>query len=557
MTRGLGAAERHSYICAVKRRWIISVVVLFALFACRPRDATRAPSGAPFGTLVIAVPGDADFLLPPVATTQLAAHVTDRFFPRLAELREGLNTVDDSGFAPVVADRWERRDSLTIAFALDPRARWHDGTPITADDVVYSFGVYRDTLTASPYRINLQSIASVTREDSLTAVFRFHRAYPEQLYDATYHMRLIPKHALDTIPNDRLAASSFARDPAVGAGPFRFVRWESGSEITVEADTTWFRGAPRLARIVWRIMPDVSAAVTALLAGEADAMEVIPLRDEIERVRGSAELRLIEYPSPFTAGVVFNQRRPLFAERELRRAIARAIDRETIVRSVFGPYGEVPTGSTSRMVWIAQEPVRQLGYDTAAAAATLDSLGWRRGADGMRRRGGRTLSFTLIVPSTSRIRQEVSVLLQEQLRRAGIELRIETIEYVLFERRTHTGSFEAAFFSRTLDPSPAVLAQFWHSSAVNADNLGGYQSTAFDSLLAAATSARGRADALPLWRRALELLNEDAPAVHLYSLRNNAAIHTRLENVTIRPDSWLATVSAWSVAPDRRLPRDR
>ena len=496
-------------------------------------------------------------LLPPVATTQLAAHVTERIFPRLAELRLGLNTVDDSGFAPVAAERWERRDSLTIAFRLDPRARWQDGNPVTADDVVYTFGVYTDSQTGSPLRINLHSIASVTREDSLTAVFRFRRSYPEQLYDATYHLKLIPKHLLDTIPNNRLASSAFAHDPAVGAGPFRFVRWESGAEITVEADTTWFRGAPRLARIVWRIMPDVSAAVSALLAGEADAMEVIPVRDEIERVRRSAELRLAEYPSPFVAGIVFNERRPLFQDRELRRAIARAIDRETIVRSVFGDYAEVPAGSTSRMVWIAQEPARQLGYDTAAAARTLDSLGWQRGADGLRQKAGRRLAFTLIVPVTSRIRQDVSVLLQEQLRRAGIELRIETIEYVLFERRSHNGDFEAAFFSRTLDPSPAVLGQFWHSSAIGADNLGAYRSAAFDSVFTAAAAARSRAEALPLWRRALELLNDDAPAVHLYSLRNNAAIHTRFENVTIRPDSWLATVAEWRVNPERRLPRDR
>jgi len=531
---------------------------VLALVACRGRESPRAAAGAPSGTLVIAMPGDADVLLPPVATTQFAIHVADRLFPRLAELTLGLNTVDDSGFAPSLARSWTHRDSVTIAFQLDPRARWQDGTPVTAADVVYTFDVYRDSLTGSTVRINLTPIVSVTAEDSLTAVFRFARSYPEQLYDATYHMRIVPKHLLDTIPHERLASSSFATDPAVAMGPFRFVRWDKGTEITVEADTASFLGPPGLARIVWRIMPDVSASVTALLAGEADAVEVIPQRDEIERARRSPTLVLTPYASPFVAGIAFNMRRPLFQDRALRRAIAQAIDREAVVQSVFGPYAEVPVGPISRMVWIAQAPVRQLAFDTAAAGRALDSLGWRRGPGGVRQRGGRRLGFALLVPTTSRSRQEAAVLLQGQLARAGIELRIEPVEFARLDSRSRAGDFDAVFFSRTLDPSPANLSQFWHSNAIaTGDNLGAYRSATFDSLFASAVAARGRGDALPRWQALLEWFNDDAPAIHIYSLRNNAAIHRRFQNVTVRPDSWLATVASWSVAPDQRLPRDR
>lgn len=530
-------------------------LLLLLCLSCR-REPARTAATADGGTLVIAVPGDADILLPPLASTQLAQHVAGQIFPRLAELRLGLNTVDDSGFAPVLARAWEHPDSNTIVFHLDPRARWQDGTPITAADVVYTFGVFRDTMTASPYRINLDPIDHVTAVDSLTVAFAFRRWYPEQLYDATYHLRIMPKHLLDSIPDERLASSAFAKDP-VGAGPFRFAHWEPGAEIAIEADTAWFLGRPHLARIVWRTMPDAGAAVTALLAGEADAMEFIPQKEEIARVLVSPDLALKPYPSPFLGGLIFNLRRPLFADRGVRRALAMAIDRETIVRSIFGSYGDVPVGSASGMQWIGQGTIAQLRYDTAAAARLLDSLGWRAGAGGVRTRGGRRLEFALMVPTTSRVRQDAAVLLQSQLAAVGAAVRIQPVEFAVFQRRGADGDFDAQMFSRTLDPSPANLVQFWGSASIGGDNVGAYRSPGFDSLLAAASVAGTRAAAQPLWRAVLERLNDDAPAVFIYSPRNNAAIHQRFENVTIRPDYWLATASAWSVAPDRRLPRDR
>jgi peptide/nickel transport system substrate-binding protein len=531
----------------------LTIVVALTLLGACQLETDRAKAG---GSLVIVTPGDADVLLPPVTTTTLGAHVSDRIFPRLAELTLGLNTVDDSGFVPSLARSWSREDSLTLVFRLDAAARWQDGVPVTARDVSFTFDVYRDSAVASPLRANLGALVAVEAEDSLTAVFRFARVYPEQLYDATYHMRILPRHLLDTIPRPRLASSSFGRTP-VGAGPFRFVRWVPGHEIVLEADTGWFRGRPHLDRIVWRVVPDVAAGVTTLLAGDADAMETIPQRDQIERVRADTAVRLVPYPSPFLAGIAFNLRRPPFDDRDVRRAVVMAIDRLTIVRSVFGDFGEVPVGAAPPFQWVARESVGQLPFDTAAASRLLESRGWRDSdRDGLRDRGGRTLRFELLVPTTSRTRQQAAVLVQEQLRRVGVGLRIVPIEFTVMEERGGRGDFDAVFFSRTLDPSPAGLTQFWSSEAVGAGNVGGYRSPSFDSLVRAAAAAPGRSGAAPLYRAALELLNQDAAAAFVFAPRTQAAVHRRFENVSIRPDSWLATVADWRVSPSRRLPRD-
>ncbi|MBI4542223.1 MAG: hypothetical protein HY705_04270 [Gemmatimonadetes bacterium] len=539
------------------------LLALTLLAACA--GGSDSPSaGTAGGTLVIVVPGDGDVLLPPVTTTATGALVSDRIFPRLAELTLALNTVDDAGYTPVLARRWEHLDATTLLFRLDPRARWQDGRPVTADDVVFTFEVYRDTLVNSPLRPNLEGIAAVTREDSLTVAFHFRRAYPEQLYDATYHLRVLPKHLLDSIPRGRLASSPFGRHP-VGSGPFRFVRWRPNSDIVLAADSGYFLGRPRLDRLIWRITPDIATAVSMLITGEADAMEVIPQREEIERALRAPALRLVPYPSPFLAGILFNLRgprgagaHPVFGDRDTRRAVAMAVDRATIVSSVFGQYGEVPIGAASPMQWIAERGAGQLPYDPVRAARTLEERGWRDAdGDGLRERGGVPLRFTLLVPTTSRPRQRAAVLAQAQLRTVGVDMRIQPVEFTLFERRSADGDFDALFFSRTLDPSPASLLQFWSSAGIGSNNAGGYGSPGFDSLVLAAIAAPSRAAASPLWRRALERLNDDAPAIFVYSPRNHAAMHRRFEHVTIRPDNWLATVAEWSVAAGLRLPRDR
>ncbi len=505
--------------------------------------------------MVIATTGDADVLFPPVTTVTSGINVTDLIFCRLAELKLDLNTVDDSGFRPVLARSWEHPDSLTIVFHLDPRARWQDGARVTAADVAYTFGVYRSPDVNAPLAPFLDAIDSVTARDSLTVVFRFRRWYPEQLYDATYHMRILPRHLLDTIPAGRLATAPFGRAP-LGDGPYRFVRWVSGSEIDLVADTAWFLGRPGLGRVIWRVTPELATAVSGLLAGEADAMEVIPARGQLERVQQSPDVRLVPYPSPFYAAIVFNLRRPLFADRDVRRAIAMAVDRETAVRSVFGPFASVAVGATSPMQWVWSDAIRQLPFDTAAASRLLDQRGWRRGgAGGMRAGRGGPLRFTLLVPTSSQVRQQVAVIVQDELRRLGVDMQIEPLEFTVMERRTQTGDFDAAFVSRTIDPSPASLLQWWSPGA--SDNIGRYVDTAFRSLTAAAMRARTRAAAAPLWRDALGRLNDEAPAVFLFSPRNNAAISTRFRNVTIRPDSWLATVTEWRVIEARHIARDR
>src|SRR5438034_3934275 len=318
--------------------WVGLVWVL--LTGCERR---RGCAGDYCGTLVFAAAGEPDILLPPVTQQQYAQDITGQVFLKLADLGLSGNTIGDEDFQAQLAERWEWDDPLTLVFHLDPRARWQDGQSVTAADVAFTFDIYSDSLVNSPFRSSLRTISAVTTRDALTAVFRFHARYPEMLYDAVYHMRILPAHLLRPVPRSQWRSAAFGRAP-VGDGPYRFVVWKAGESVELTADSTFFLGRPHIRRLIWRFTPNLQVAVTQVIAGDADAVEVLGPPDNVKRAQVAANLALYPYRGELYGFLAFNlstngdttKPHPLFGDRQLRRALAMAVDREGLRKSVWG-----------------------------------------------------------------------------------------------------------------------------------------------------------------------------------------------------------------------------
>src|ERR1051325_4585147 len=246
------------------------------------------------GTLVIATAGEPDILLPPVSEFASTRDVTEQLFLKLADLGPSGNTIGDEDFQPLLAERWEGDTPTTLVFHLDPRARWQDGRTVTAADVAFTYDIYTDSLVSSPFRSSLRHIAAVTTRDSLTVVFRFRQRYPEMFYDAVYHMHILPSHLLREVPRSQWRSAAFGRAP-VGDGPYRFVAWRAGESLELAADSTCFLGRPHIRRLIWRFTPDQQVAVTQLIAGDADAVEVLVTPDNRDRARADTQLAIYPY----------------------------------------------------------------------------------------------------------------------------------------------------------------------------------------------------------------------------------------------------------------------
>jgi len=554
-------------LSAMLRRFHISPVIVLAVVSlggCERR--VGGCTGANCGTLIDAAVAEPATLLPPSSEDIVASDIGEQLFLKLADVGMSTNTVGDEDFQPLLAQKWEWDGPLTLVFHLDPRARWQDGQRVTAADVEFTFNAYTDSAVASPYRPKLRRIASVTQRDSLTTVFRFREPYPEMFYDAVYHMRILPAHLLRPVPRDQWRTAPFGRQP-VGDGPYRFVRWQPAQAIELVADSTFFLGAPGIRRLIWRFTPNLHVAVQQVIADQADIREQLVTPDNVEQARAAKQLAIYPFRGNVYTYLCFNQRasddtatpHPIFADREVRRALSMAVDRASLVKSALGDLGKVPPGPMSSLLGIWDPDIRQLPYDTALAARILSAHGWRdHDGDGVRDKNGQPLAFHILVPTTSVLRGQYALLLQEQFRLIGVRAEIDAVEAAVVTQRVGRGKFDTAILSRSNDPSPSSgMAQSWTRTGFGGSNFGRYYNAEFEGLVDRAVTATTRDQARALWRRAMETLNADAAGIFLYSLENVAAVHKRVENVQLRPDSWAALLRTWRIPPDRLIDRDR
>jgi peptide/nickel transport system substrate-binding protein len=541
----------------------VRLLCALGLLACVGSESTsRGSSG---GTLTIASGGDPDVLIPSLVSTTQAAEITDMIYDRLAEIGDSLNIVNDAGFTPRLADHWTwSRDSLSIAFHIDPRAKWHDGQRVLSSDVRFTLQSTRDSTLGTTVAALITNIDSVSTPDSATAVFWFHQRTPQEFYDATYQLPIMPEHIWKGIAPSAWRASDAAKHP-VGSGRFRFSRWTLRTSVELVADTGNYRGPPRLSRVVWSIAPDFNANLTRFLAGETDFFEA--LRPEnLPEVAKHPELRVKLYRGLSYQFAQFNLRdpanhsrpHPIFGNRELRRALTMATDRATIVRSAFDTLGVPALGPTVRAYPTTDVNLAQIPFDLSRARQILDSLGWRAAQnDGVRTRNGRPLEFTLSVPSSSKIRVRQAVLIQEQLRQAGVKVDVEQLDFPVLVEKERKRTFDAAIGQWNTQPSPGAVRGSWgtaSSRASSGTNYGSYESPVFDAYVDSALASFDPAVRKSYFTKAYETIIQDAPAIWLAELTPAVGYNSRVHPAPMRSDAWWAHIPDWWVSASQKTP---
>src|SRR3954468_16540070 len=542
-----------------------SAGLLCAMLVCGCVGAESSANGAG-GTLVISTAGEPDILVPSLVQSVPGAQVVDMVFDRLADIGDALNTLNDEGFTPRLADRWTwSRDSLSIAFHLNPNAKWHDGIPVRSGDVRFTVASTKDSTLGSPTAPVIANVDSVSTPDSATAVFWFHSRSPQQFYDAVYQLPIMPEHVWKNVPPSSWRASEAARHP-IGSGKYRFVRWIPHAAVELAADTSNYRGAPKLSRVIWTISPDFPTAVTRFLSGEADFFEQLR-PDNLAEVANHPELRTKQYRALAYQFAQMNLRdpanhdrpHPIFGNRELRRALTMAVDRATIVRSIYDTLALPALGPTVRSYSTTDPNLPQIPYDPARARQVLDSLGWHVGSDSIRARNGHPLRFTLSIPGTNKSRLQIGVLLQEQLRQVGAKVDIEQLDFPVLMEKDRKRAFDMVLGQWNTQPSPGAVRGSWGtagSRTTSGNNYGSYENPVFDARIDSALAAYDLATRKTLFTRAYETIIQDAPAIWLPEPLTTFGYHSRLQLGTLRPDAWWAHIPEWWIPADKRIPRD-
>ncbi len=306
--------------------------------------------------------------------------------------------------------------------------------------------------------------------------------------------------------------------------------------------------------MIWRFASDPDAALNLVLSHEADLLETAGSPDRQARVARDSALRLVPYASAAYGFLGFQieggprgGRHPIFGDAPTRRALALAIDRETLARSTFGRAAKAPPGPMSQLLWIWSDSIRVLPFDTVQADRALDAAGWRRPDSATtRQRGSRALAFDILVPSTSATRRQLAVALQAMWQAVGAAVTVTAVDFPVFQERLGTGEFDSYIGAWLDEPSTRGLTEQWTRAGWGGLNYGHYSNPAFDTLLRRAGRADSTAGAERLYRAAMDTLNADAPAIFLYAPANAAVIARRMEGVDIDPYSWLSGLRRWS-----------
>lgn len=544
------ASIRSTWIAVTRLLPQVGTLLVLALPACRPAPDGASAACADCGRLVIAAVGEPPSLLPPLVQETVGRDVSAQLYERLLELAPGGAPMDPAAWRPALAERWARADDTTLVLTLRAGARWHDGVPLTADDVVFSYAAFADTTIGAP---GLPAIGGlrVTAVDARTVRVVHPAGAPEPLYDLAWGVRILPKHVWGDRP-----PASWPQDTAlahlVGSGPYRLVQWQRGEFLRLAADTAR-RPRPTIDTLVWRFTPSPDAAATLLLAHEADVMETLVTPPNVARVAADSTLEVQRYAAAVYGFLAFNVargRHPVFGAATVRRALGLALDRPTLATAILGEGTAVPQGPVSQALWLHDAARAVPTRDSAGAAALLDSAGWRVGADGVRQRGGVPLRVTILVPATSASRRAMAEAVVAQWRPLGVAATIETTDFPVFQQRLGAGRFEAYLGTFLDEPSPRGLGVQWATSGIGQLNHGQWSDAAFDSLLAHAATARAADTARARYRAALDRLEQEAPAIFLFTPVATLGRSRRVEVAApVDPFSWLEGVARWRKRP--------
>jgi peptide/nickel transport system substrate-binding protein len=409
--------------------------------------------------------------------------------------------VHNTGVHPSLADRWEiSPDGLTYTFHLNPNAKWHDGMPVTAEDVKWTYDTIRSQ-NGGTVRF-FAEVDTIEAADQHTVVIRMKNTDASLLGNlGTWNAPFIlPKHVYEG--QDWLTAA--ANENPVGSGPFRFVSWQKGSHHIVEANEEFFRGRPAIQRIVTRFY-NLPNLITAFETGEVKFVyELLPF-SELVRLKRDPNLEIDFHYRGLSSQIQFNLRREPFDDERVRRALAMAVDRTDVSGRVFNDLAPL-NASQMPFSW-ARTDQFDVPRSHEAAEKLLDEAGLPRGSDGVRFRTTMSLAPVMSWP-------DMATVVVEQWRSIGVEVQIESMDFpALLARVGEQKNFDMVGHNVIIGHEPGELCTFVCSNG--ARNWGGYNNPRVDELVGKGRRVTDQAERKALYTEMQQLLMDDMFRIYL------------------------------------------
>lgn len=450
----------------------------------------------------------------------------------------------DGQYVPGLADHWEiAPDGKTYTFYLREGVTWHDGTPFTADDVIFSMDAQADPDTGSAYTSSFNdTVASYRKIDDLTVEVVATDVLAQVVFLGNSYAPIVAKHIWEGVPHADWGVDpgSTGEDASriIGTGPFKFSEFDSSTSVArFGKNESYYDQVPAIDEFIFQPWPDDTAAIEALRAGQIDFFEGIPASD-VESLEAEEGLSVAIYDTfsfSFYAYNLLPEHTTLFQDARTRQALAYAIDRQSIVDNILLGYGEVAQGSQP-ILSVAYAPDRirtHYDYDPDKAKALLADAGWvDSDGDGVLELDGQKLEFEVMYGSGSAQTDQIVSYIQEAWAAVGAAMTPNPVSFgdVLIPAITDSRDYQIALLGFNWDATGDQSAMFSSTSYPGSFNMNGYSNPDVDALNTQANATIDPDARVELLVESANLVNEDLPVNVLWFTKRRTGYNTRLHN---------------------------
>jgi len=474
------------------------------------------------GDLVFALGGEISILNPILSADSASSSVEGPIFNGLTKINEKLEIVPD------LAERWTvSKDGKVFTFFLRRGVKWHDGASFTARDVKFTFDSILDpkvnSVRRSDYIIEGRPIRFKVI-DAYTVQAVLPRPFAPFL--ASSGMSILPAHLLK---GKDLNTSSFNQKP-VGTGPFKFKEWKASDHATLVRNEKYHLGAPLLSSIIYRMIPDENSRLIALESGQIDESDVPPR--EVGRIKRLKRVKVYEYEALTYTYLGFNLANPIFSDKRVRQALAYATDKQQLINLIFLGAGAAAYSPSSPVSWAYESSVEKYPLNRKIAEILLDGAGWKKGPDGIRKKGSKPLEFTILVNQGNKEREKAAVILQWQYKKIGVKVNIRVMEWSAMLRILNANKdpkdFDAVIIGWSLGIDPDQYS-IWHSSQYPSGlNFVKYKNPKIDRLLEKGRTTMDRESRKKIYSQLQKIIAEDQPYLFLWYPKAVVAVSERV-----------------------------
>jgi len=467
-----------------------TTAIAFGLGLAAPLAAQTLP------VLTVGTDVDAGTLDPRLARDTTAFRVSDLIYSGLVQLTPDLEPV------PELAESWTSPDPQTLIFTLREGLTFSDGSPLTADDVVFTFSTLLNPDFNAPQRALYAPIASIEAVDARTVRFNLSAPYAPVL--SYLDLGIVPKALVE-------AGHDLALNP-VGAGPMRLVNWDRGSRIELEANPNFWGATPQVGRVTFQIIGNNTARAQALEAGDLDLIQSPLAPGDIERLSRDARFGNAIMAGLGVTYLNFNTNDPLLADPAMRRALAMLVDQETIVNDIYEGVDRVANGVILPSSWAFSDEIAQPTFDPDGAVAALAELGWTdSNGDGFLDRDGQRLRVTLATHSEDPNRVQTIEYMQAIFSMAGIDAEVRLSDWPSFSTGyVQQSQHQIALLGwlNIVDPDRMLFGQLSTGGPLN---WGGYSNPAVDAALLEGRTALDQDTRAAAYRTAAAIIADEVP----------------------------------------------